>query len=381
MNVEESNSANFRGSFGDLLSKTAFRINPNLFVSCFDAVHEHQVFWCWDCMAYMDFWDVLKSMRSGCYASRMRRRLLQSVDLEKNGTNLRPNFSCGIGMCFCGASSSYILILFAFHISLTIHIDIYIYIYTCCLQWFLKIIFLIIPLISTGSAMFLVSRTASLQEIEAAPSGSLTGLTSASMRPAWMRPKAISFPLLVLWFYDILCLYRFYIVTYFHKNHKTHRFYSIMVSLISRFGISLSLMRKECKVDRQRRNRRRSFKTSRCLSRFATELNPFTSLRHFHSWRKTWSSGVHWFQHQVCLVWTEVLSGSPPPSQAEDFENEGIWGRAQGADRAPKMFSMAVWQIILYTWYHGMLMTYNLASCMFIGGKVWNMNEMYYRLL
>ena len=23
------------------------------------------------------------------------------------------------------------------------------------------------------------------------------------------------------------------IVTYFHKNHKTHRFYSIMVSLIS----------------------------------------------------------------------------------------------------------------------------------------------------
>lgn len=129
MNVEESNSANFRGSFGDLLSKTAFRINPNLFVSCFDAVHEHQVFWCWDCMAYMDFWDVLKSMRSGCYASRMRRRLLQSVDLEKNGTNLRPNFSCGIGMCFCGASSSYILILFAFHISLTIHIDIYLYIH------------------------------------------------------------------------------------------------------------------------------------------------------------------------------------------------------------------------------------------------------------
>lgn len=44
-----------------------------------------------------------------------------------------------------------------------------------------------------GSAM--LSRTASLQEIEAAPSGSLTGLTSASMRPAWMRPKAISFPL------------------------------------------------------------------------------------------------------------------------------------------------------------------------------------------
>ena len=27
------------------------------------------------------------------------------------------------------------------------------------------------------------------QEIEAAPSGSLTGLSSASMRPAWMRPK------------------------------------------------------------------------------------------------------------------------------------------------------------------------------------------------
>lgn len=110
----------------------------------------------------------------------------------------------------------------------------------------------------------------------------------------------------------------------------------------------------------------------------------WTHLRHFVTstrWRKTWSSGVHWFQHQVCLVWTEVLSGSPPPSQAEDFENEGIWGRAQGADRAPKMFSMAVWQIILYTWYHGMLMTYNLASCMFIGGKVWNMNEMYYRLL
>lgn len=131
-----------------------------------------------------------------------------------------------------------------------------------------------------GSAM--LSRTASLQEIEAAPSGSLTGLTSASMRPAWMRPKAISFPLLVLWFDDILCLYRFYSFKYFHKNHKTRGFCSIMVSLISRFGISLSLMHKECKVDRQRRNRRRSFKTSRCLSRFATELNPFTSLRHFH---------------------------------------------------------------------------------------------------
>lgn len=148
-----------------------------------------------------------------------------------------------------------------------------------------------------------------------------------------------------------------------------------------------------CKVDGQRRNRRRSFKTSRCLK----SLSRFASLRHWiepiyvtstsstystYSWRKTWSSGVHWFQHQVCLVWTEVLSGSPPPSQAEDFENEGIWGRAQGADRAPKMFSMEVWQIILYTWYHGMLMTYYLASCMFTGEKVWNMNEMYYyRLL
>ena len=139
-------------------------------------------------------------MRSGCYASRMRRRLLQSVDLEKNGTNLRPNFSCGIGMCFCGASSSYILILFAFHIFLTIHIDIYIYIYIYMLFTVVfKDHFLNHPFdLHAGSAMFLVSRTASLQEIEAAPSGSLTGLTSASMRPAWMRPKAISFPLLVL---------------------------------------------------------------------------------------------------------------------------------------------------------------------------------------
>lgn len=52
----------------------------------------------------------------------------------------------------------------------------------------------------------------------------------------------------------------------------------IRLVVFARLGISLSLMHKECKVDRQRRNRRRSFKTSRCLSRFATELNPFTSL-------------------------------------------------------------------------------------------------------